>query len=186
MPALKPAREKFIVMWGEMAARCATTRTAGRVHGLLLTSPEPLNADQIRDHLGISRSNISTALHELEAWKLVRVVHVIGDRRDYFEPVRHMWEAFQNLLREQHRRIFDPFRNELSRHLDAAKHPVDGDQHTADCIRQMIDFFEVLAQWVSEVKATHPHKLHELRVERPNSHSRSETALPALQSARRG
>jgi DNA-binding transcriptional regulator GbsR (MarR family) len=184
MPALKPAREKFIIMWGEMAARCATTRTAGRVHGLLLTSPEPLNADEIREHLGISRSNISTALHELEGWKLIRVVHVIGDRRDYFEPVRHLWEAFQNVIGEQHRRLFDPFRNELNHHLSAASHPTDGDQHTADCIRQLVEFCEVLAQWIAEVKATHPRKLHELKVERANGDHHVETPRPAVHSIR--
>src|SRR5438270_1016354 len=135
MERLSPARHKFVVMWGEMAARCATTRTAGRVHALLLTSDQPLNADQIREHLGISRSNISTALHELENWRLIRIVHHMGDRRDYFEPVRHVWEAFHKLLGEHERRLLSPLRFDLQRHLESAEHPTEGDALTADCIR---------------------------------------------------
>ena len=33
----------------------------------------------------MARSNVSTSLKELQNWGLVRVTHVLGDRRDYFE-----------------------------------------------------------------------------------------------------
>lgn len=169
MQALSPARQKFITMWGEMASRCATTRTAGRVHALLLTSERPLCADEIRDCLGISRSNISTALRELEGWKLLRMVHQMGDRRDFFEPVRHVGEAFHNLVGEQERRLLSPFRQDLEQHLQHAGHPTDGDPRTAQCIRDLMQFLEVLAQWLAELHATHPHELHKLVVSHPHS-----------------
>jgi DNA-binding transcriptional regulator GbsR (MarR family) len=168
MERLSPARHKFIVMWSEMAARCATTRTAGRVHALLLTSNRPLCADEIRQHLGISRSNISTALRELEDWRLIRMVHHIGDRRDYFEPVRHVWEAFHNLLCEHERRLISPFRADLRRHLQSAEHPTEGDSVTAECIRNLVEFLETVAEWMAEMREAGPENLPELIVARPN------------------
>jgi DNA-binding transcriptional regulator GbsR (MarR family) len=169
MERLSPARQKFIVMWGEVAARCTTTRTAGRVHALLLTSNRPLNADEIRQHLGISRSNISTALHELANWQVIRVVHHMGDRRDYFEPVRHIWEAFYNLLSEHERRLLSPFRSDLQRHLQSAEHPTEGDALTAEWIRNVVEFLEVIADWLAEARATGPMELPRLVVSRPGS-----------------
>lgn len=167
MERLSPARQKFIAMWGEMLARCGTTRTAGRVHSLLLTSNRPLNAEEIREHLGISRSNISTALHELENWRVIRMVHHIGDRRDYFEPVRHVWEAFHNLLCEHERRLLSPFRLDLQRHLQSAEHPSEGDAITAECIRNLVEFLEVLTEWLAEAQAAGPGDLPRLVVSRP-------------------
>ncbi|HZU23137.1 MAG TPA: MarR family transcriptional regulator [Terriglobales bacterium] len=167
MERLSPARQKFVVMWGEMSARCATTRTAGRAHALLLTSNRPLNADEIREHLGVSRSNISAAMRELESWRLIRTVHQMGDRRDYFEPVRHVWEAFHNLLCEHERRLLSPFRVDLQRHLESAEHPTEGDAITAECLRNLVEFLEIVTEWVAEAQAAGPAGLRQLVVTRP-------------------
>jgi len=56
----------------------------GAVHALLFLSPQPLPADEISATLAVARSNVSTSLRELQGWRIVRVVHVLGDRRDPF------------------------------------------------------------------------------------------------------
>ena len=82
---LSPAVEKYVLHWGEMGTRWGTNRTVAQIQALLYLSPEPLRADQIVDALSVARSNVSTSIRELQSYGLVRMTHVLGDRRDYFE-----------------------------------------------------------------------------------------------------
>lgn len=108
MNALKPAVRKFLLHWGELGGRWGVSRTVAQVHALLYLSPEPLNAEQLSEALAVSRSNVSGSLHQLQNWRLIRVVHVIGDRRDHFEAVQDPWEMFAIILDERKRRELDP------------------------------------------------------------------------------
>ena len=56
----------------------------------------------------MARSNVSTSLRELQSWKLVRVVHLLGDRRDHFETAQDVWELMRTIVRERKAREFDP------------------------------------------------------------------------------
>src|SRR4051794_41979847 len=56
-------------------------RTMAQVHALLFIAPEALDAGEISDLLGVSRSNVSTSLRELITWGVVRRGHPHGDRR---------------------------------------------------------------------------------------------------------
>src|SRR6202022_4842170 len=82
---LTPVAQKFILHWGEMGTRWGINRTVAQVHALLFLSPMPLPADEISATLAVARSNVSTSLRALPGWGIVRVVHVLGDRRDHFE-----------------------------------------------------------------------------------------------------
>ena len=79
---LTPARQRFVLHWGEMGTRWGINRTVAQVHALLFVSERPLHAGEIAETLEVARSNVSVSLRELTAWGLVRVVHVLGDRRD--------------------------------------------------------------------------------------------------------
>ena len=81
---MSPVEEKFILHWGEMGVRWGINRTVAQVHALLFIAPKPLNAEEICGELGVARSNVSNSLKELQNWKIVKVVHVMGDRRDHF------------------------------------------------------------------------------------------------------
>lgn len=72
----------FILHWGEMGTRWGVNCSVAQVHALLHLSQRPLPADKIAETLGLARSNVSTALKELQAWKLVRVSRELGDRRE--------------------------------------------------------------------------------------------------------
>ena len=61
-------------------------------------SPTPLNAEDIADALSVARSNVSTSLRELQGWGIVKIVHVLGDRRDHFESVKDVWELFRTIV----------------------------------------------------------------------------------------
>ena len=108
-PAPLPALTQRVVLhWGEMGSRWGVNRTVSQVHALLYLSGRPLDAEEIAEALQVARSNVSTTLRELAGWKLVRVVHRIGDRRDHFETAQDPWELFRTIVRERKAREFDP------------------------------------------------------------------------------
>lgn len=99
---------RFVMHWGEMGARWGVNRTVAQVHALLFMSDRPLSADRIADVLVVARSNVSNSLRELLNLHLVRVVHLVGDRRDHFETSRDVWDLFRTVVRERKAREFDP------------------------------------------------------------------------------
>jgi DNA-binding transcriptional regulator GbsR (MarR family) len=105
---LSPTEQKFILHWGEMGTRWGVNRTVAQIHALLYISGRPLAADDIVEALVVARSNVSTSLKELQSWKLVRVTHVLGDRRDHFTALQDVWEIFRVILEERKRREIDP------------------------------------------------------------------------------
>src|SRR5437762_14257233 len=105
---LSSVGQKFIRHWGEMGTRWGINRTVAQIHALLFLSPRPLPAEEIATTLAIARSNVSNSLHELQSWGIVRVVHVLGDRRDHFESLKDVWEMFRIILAERKRREIDP------------------------------------------------------------------------------
>ncbi len=88
---LSPAVEGFILHWGEMGTKWGINRTVAQIHALLYLSPDPLNAEQIAETLGVARSNVSNSLRELQGWGIVKVQHVMGDRRDHYESMKDVW-----------------------------------------------------------------------------------------------
>src|SRR5438445_5253484 len=105
---LTPAARRFIVHWGEMGSPWGVNRTVAQIHALLYIAPRALTAEEIAATLSVARSNVSTSLRELQGWGIVRVAHVLGDRRDYFESMRDVWEMFRIILEERKRREGDP------------------------------------------------------------------------------
>ena len=106
--SLSPITEKFVLHWGEMGSRWGVNRTVSQIHALLFVLGKPLTAEDISDALGVARSNVSTSLRELANWNLVRVTHIMGDRRDFFETSSDVWELMRIIVRERKLREFDP------------------------------------------------------------------------------
>jgi len=105
LPALT---KRLVLHWGEMGSRWGVNRTVSQVHALLYLSGRPLDAEEIADLLVVARSNVSTSLRELLGWRLVRVVHAFGDRRDRFETATDPWDLLRTIVRERKAREFDP------------------------------------------------------------------------------
>ncbi len=120
---LPSTASKFVGHWGEMGSRWGINRSVAQVQALLYVSSRPLHADEIVTTLGLARSNVSTAVRELQSWGLVRVVHLPGDRRDHFATVGDVWEMFHAILAERKRREFDPAVMLLRTCLAEAKAP---------------------------------------------------------------
>jgi DNA-binding transcriptional regulator GbsR (MarR family) len=91
-----------------MGTRWGVNRTVSQIHALLYMAGRPMDAEEIAETLGVARSNVSTSLKELQSWKLVKVAHLMGERRDHFETSLDVWELFRTVVRERKEREFDP------------------------------------------------------------------------------
>ena len=96
------------VHWGEMGTAWGVNRSVAQIHALLYLSDEPLTADDIADQLAMARSNVSISLRELLGWSLIRRVHAMGDRRDYYEAEADMFEMVRRIAQGRKAREIDP------------------------------------------------------------------------------
>lgn len=150
---LTPVMEKYILHWGEMGARWGVNRTVAQIHALLYLSPQPLHAEVIAETLSVARSNVSTSLKELQSWGLVRVVHVLGDRRDHFESVKDCWETFLVIIEQRKRREIDPTLTLLRECVLDADDDKATPQEIKDRISSMLSFVETLTGWYEQMRA---------------------------------
>src|SRR5438445_4768344 len=149
--SLTPVAQKFILHWGEMGTRWGINRTVAQVHALLFLSPHPLPADEIADTLAVARSNVSTSLRELQGWRIVRVVHVLGDRRDHFESIKDVWEIFRIVSEERKRREIDPTLRVLDECVQEVKTSPQGDAYTRERLTDMLEFLTAMTGLFEEV-----------------------------------
>ncbi len=105
---LTPISRRFVMHWGEMSSRWGINRTVAQIHALLFLSARPMDAEEIAEILVVARSNVSNSLKELLNYKLVNVVHLMGERREHFETSKDVWELFRVIVRERKAREFDP------------------------------------------------------------------------------
>ena len=147
---LTPVGQKFILHWGEMGTRWGINRTVAQVHALLFLSPKPLPADEISTTLAVARSNVSTSLRELQGWGIVRVVHVLGDRRDHFETFKDVWEIFRIVAEERKRREIDPTLRVVSECVQDVK-ASPGDEYTRERLESMLEFLTTMSGLFDEV-----------------------------------
>src|ERR1700704_5961029 len=143
MKDLPPIAQKFILHWGEMGTRWGINRTVAQVHALLFLSERPLPADEIAKTLGVARSNISNSLRELQNWGIVRIIHVLGDRRDHFESMKDVFAMFRVIAHERKKREIDPTVHVLKECIAAASKPKSGEPYTRDRLTDLLQFFEL-------------------------------------------
>lgn len=149
---LTPVTERFVVHWGEMGSRWGVNRTVAQIHALLYLTPSPLHAEEIAGTLSVARSNVSTSLRELQGWGVVRVVHVLGDRRDHFECMTDVWEMFRVIVEERKRREIDPTLKVLRECAAAAQQPGSGDTAcTKERIGDLLAFLDTMTGWYDQV-----------------------------------
>jgi len=146
---------EFINHFGEMGSRWGINRTVGQIYALLFVSQRALNADEIGDALGFSRSNVSMGLKELQAWRLVRLRHHPGDRREYFEAPEDVWEIFRVLATERRRREIEPTLSMLRSALLVTPDN-EAERHAQTRMREMHDLIERLMSWFDEVQKLQP------------------------------
>ena len=148
---LPPMTQAFVLHFGEMGGRWGINRTVGQIYALLFLSDRPLNADEITEALGISRSNVSMGVKELESWRLVRKRHLPGDRRDYLEAPDDIWQIVRTLAEERRKREIDPTLS-LLRDVLMESPTTPAESHAQDRMREMHDLIELLTGWADDVQ----------------------------------
>ena len=143
MTNLSPVAQKFVLHWGEMGTRWGINRTVAQIHALLFLSEKPLPADEIAQTLGIARSNTSTSLRELQNWGIVRIVHVMGDRRDHFESMKDVFAMFRVIARERKKREIEPTLRVLRECISESSKAKSASPHTRDQLTELLRFFEI-------------------------------------------
>ena len=149
---LTAIQRKFILHWGEMGTRWGINRTVAQIHALLFLSPKPLHAEEIAATLGVARSNVSNSLRELQGWGIVRVTHILGDRRDHFESMKDVWEMFRIIVDERKKREADPTLTMLRDAVAETKKPGAADAYTRERLTDLLQFFELMTSWVDQTR----------------------------------
>jgi DNA-binding transcriptional regulator GbsR (MarR family) len=142
--------ERFVLHWGEMAARWSVNRTVAQIHALLYLSGRPLNAEDIAARLQVARSNVSTSLRELQNWDLVKVVHLMGDRRDHYETLQDPWDLLKVIVRERKQREFDPTVAFLQDCVDSPALAKE-DAGAQKRLRETLALMQALSAWTDQV-----------------------------------
>jgi DNA-binding transcriptional regulator GbsR (MarR family) len=147
---LSPTISRFVLHWGEMGTRWGVNRTVAQIHALLYISGRAMHAEEIAETLEVARSNVSNSIRELQAWNLVKLVHLSGDRRDHFETSRHVWELLRTVVRERQRREIAPtivVLRELLADPAIGKEPAEAKLR----IRETLELLETLTAWSDEM-----------------------------------
>jgi DNA-binding transcriptional regulator GbsR (MarR family) len=149
---LDPVTEKMVLHWGEMGGRWGISRTVAQIHALLYFSSRPLTADEIVEALGVARSHVSNSLKELQAWGVVKGVHLLGDRREHFECIKDVWQMFEILLDERKRREMDPTLKALRETTAQLEAGATVEPHARRRLGEMLEFFELMDAWFGDIR----------------------------------
>jgi DNA-binding transcriptional regulator GbsR (MarR family) len=153
--------EQFVLRWGDMGGQWGVNRSVAQIQALLFLSERPLTAEDIADRLGIARSNVSNSLRELLAWKLVRRVPVLADRRDHYEAETDLWQMATKVAQGRKEREIDPM-------VAAIRDAMGGidDPRISPAVRQrlnaMHDFVNTVDAWYQQMLSVPPAQIMKL------------------------
>ncbi len=144
--------EAFVSHFGEMGSRWGFNRTVGQMYALLMVYNRPLNADEISEMLSISRSNVSMGIKELHSWRLLKVTHYPGDRKEYYKAPEDIIEVARIVLEERHKREVAPTLTMLRQEI--MREPVsDEGKHAQQRMTEIYELIDSVSKAVDEVAA---------------------------------
>jgi DNA-binding transcriptional regulator GbsR (MarR family) len=144
-----------------MGSRWGVNRTVGQIYALLYVTEASLHADDIGEKLGMSRSNVSIGLKELQAWGLVRLSRIPGDRREYFTSLGDVQEIFRVVAAERRRREIAPTLSVLRESL-MVKVKSSDDAFAQDRMREMHELVDTANNWFDDLQRMSPESMAQL------------------------
>lgn len=106
--SLEEAKSRFIHTWGEMGSKWGINKAMAQIHALLMISEAPLSTDDIMKDLAMSRGHVNTNVRDLIDWGIVRKVFVKGERKEFFQSDKDVWNMFCRIARERKKRELEP------------------------------------------------------------------------------
>ena len=98
----------FPAPFAELAQLIGLSRPAGLCFAAIWRAAQAPCADDLTGALGLSRSNVSTALKELRDWGLIARVRAPGDRKEYYTPDPDAQAVLLTMLAAFQRRSLAP------------------------------------------------------------------------------
>jgi DNA-binding transcriptional regulator GbsR (MarR family) len=133
MPSrVEQSKALFIRRWGEMGPYWGINRTMAEIHALLYLSTRPLCTDDVMAQLQVSRGNASMNLRALVDTGLIRRVHLMGDRKEYFVSETDVWTMFETIAHQRKRREVEPIVEVIQRCRDMVASPTSRSGSFAD------------------------------------------------------
>ena len=139
------AKAQFIQTWGKLGSEWGINRTMAQVHAILLISPKPLCTEDIMEELNISRGNTNMNVRDLINWDLVYKKLVPGDRKEYFEAEKDIWEVARRIIKERTKREVEPVIKVLSQLKQ-----IDGDNEISE-IKEFTSMMDQLDRFVGKM-----------------------------------
>tara|TARA_Y100000782_G_scaffold115548_1_gene159922 strand:+ start:436 stop:936 length:501 start_codon:yes stop_codon:yes gene_type:complete len=102
------AKAKFVQSWGVLGSNWGINKTMAQIHALLLISVDPLSTEDVMEELKISRGNANMNIRALIDWGLVYKEIIPGERKEFFNCEKDIWQISIRILRERRRREFEP------------------------------------------------------------------------------
>ena len=155
---LTESAQKFILHWGEMGSTWGLNRSVAQIHALLFYHGTAMSAEDISEILGMARSNVSTSIKQLLSWSVIKVTHIMGERRDYFEATTDLWELFKVVLNERVKRELLPTQKML-RGLEKDNAFLKESKQTQQRVHDALQMMEIFSSWASEIQNLSPGNL---------------------------
>lgn len=102
------AKKEFIEAWGSLGSSWGINRTMSSIHALLMSSSTAMSTEEIMESLQISRGNANMNIRALIDWGLVKKRFVAGERKEYFEAGKDIWEIARIISAERKKRELNP------------------------------------------------------------------------------
>ena len=90
-------------------------------------------------------------LKELSSWRLVKLQHKPGDRREYFSTPEDIWEIVRILAEERRKREIDPTLSMLRQALVETP-ATPGERHAQDRMAEMHGLIELITRWSVDIQ----------------------------------
>jgi len=145
---LAEAKQQFIQSWGSLATQWGINKTMAQVHALLMSTPDPINQDEIMEQLNISRGNVNMNIRELINWGLVERVILTGERKEYFTAEKDIWKVARQVIKERKKRELDPLIKTLEQLQD-----VEGDKRDKE-VQQFLATVEGIQKFARQADKT--------------------------------
>lgn len=107
------ASQTLAEVFADVAVESGLSRPAGQCFSAIWRAAQAPCADDLVNALGLSRSNISTALKDLRAWGLISIARTPGDRKEYFTAPADPWEVMRLLMAARQRQVIAPLLDRL-------------------------------------------------------------------------
>jgi len=123
---LGPAEREVLEFFVHLGRYLSLPRSVGEIYGLLFAREQRMTLDELVATLGISKGSASQGLRLLRGFGAVRVGHVPGDRKDYFEAEAELPALIRGFFRDRLSAKMERADERLDRLRAAVDDPANG------------------------------------------------------------